>query len=903
MVFMKFKKTCGLLFALTISLGALCGAGIGISAEAANTASALSFGRENADLLLPDSYEQYLPLENPAYVAMNGDHIAVADHYFIYIYDRNKEEYDVYHHLVGDTSEEISISKVQFTDAGNLYFRDDASNLYEYDFDTGASVIVDNMPCLTFLIHGDYMYMANASPTSGRVNFSYVPVTDMRQGAVQTLPGGKELAASNPRMAFENNVLYCIINNNTVNAYDGTTHEYLYGSKLDSSCAQIPDLQFVCAFKNEFFYTVNGIGISENGLYRTDRAGNAVRIAEGDKYYSITSYDGKLYCIQGSAIREMEVTADSVKLTGYEISSVSASPHRLANAGETARSKELVTYADKGNQRVSVYNRLDGTYTTIPCLDQSAAPFIPEHIAIDKEEVTVKANGDVVTVNQIAVSSGKKIYVCAFTRHSLASEMTEQKGFTEYSVPQNVKGMRYVYGECYYITEFDGYGSLGNNIATELHFTGINSPEAIASDIYGTIYVAFGNKIYTFTEEEFKSDHAAGKEYMTLSSSSEKVYTSLTVDYEGNVWYLTADGKLCCNDREAASVDGKEFVYLKEEHAYPVAFSLAFEDDEIYFNFGNFIVKTRPYALESLPALNKIAANEAKTETFSLADCDNLFVKIPEGSVGFEIDLYALKTGDSGYFPYERYFRTGGETESEETRRGVLLYEPTDEDGYCVVAVYDKKQNTFTANLFKKSKNKLEPDENYFEEADEVRFLTSDLSLCSAPCLYPAPKGERLSVLSDTLLKRGDKLRVLGYAAGEDREYAFIEVTDTQRSAVRGFVPRSYLTKNDPLGIPDDNYSLCYLSGNAGIVLKSENGEELAITEDIQVKLYENGDGTYTAVAVKDGVVYTGSVRDEDILRGETNALRISLIVILSVLALVIIAGYVFLMFPRKKKK
>ena len=147
-------------------------------------------------------------------------------------------------------------------------------------------------------------------------------------------------------MAYENDTLYCIINNNTVNAYNGITHEYLNGGKLDNSREQISDLKFVCAYKNNFFYTVNGTGLTPNGLYRTDHEGNAVCIAEGDGYSTITSYGDKLYCIQGNTIREMSVTEDSVELTGYEIAIDSDSPHRLANSGETVRTKDFVAIAD-----------------------------------------------------------------------------------------------------------------------------------------------------------------------------------------------------------------------------------------------------------------------------------------------------------------------------------------------------------------------------------------------------------------------------------------------------------------------------------------------------------------------------------------------------------------------------
>lgn len=899
---MKFKKTFGLLLALTLTAGALSAADIPLSAEAEG--APVVFSRENAELLLPDSYEEYLPLENPAYVAMNEEHIAIADNYSIYVYDRAREEYSVYHHILENVSggnREVFISKIQFTDDGRLYFRDNESHLFRYDFETDSSVIVDNIACLTFLIHGDYMYMANESSTTGIVNFTYVPIDDMRLTSVETL---SQLAAFNPRMAFENNTLYCIINNNTVNAYDASTHTFLKRELLDRSTEQIANLQFVCAFGDEFFYTVNGDANPRNGLYRTDHAGNAVRIAEGEKYSSITSYGGKLYSVQGSSIREMEIKGNAVELTGYEISIASSSPHRLANAGEVARTKELVVYADSDNRRVSVYNRLDGTYTTIPCLDENGENlFTPEHIAVDKEENRTEPNGDNVTSNKIAVSNGNRIYVYTFERHSLKGKKNGVAKTDAYNSLQNVKGMSFVYGECYYITEFDGYGSLGNATVTELHFNGVNTPEAITSDIYGTIYVAFGNAVYTFTEKDFKGDHASGTRLLSLSADSDKVYTSLSVDYEGDIWHTTADGKLYCNNEEVASIDGKDFVYLKEEHAYPVSFALSFEDDEIYFNFGNFVVKTKPFALESLVSLNKIASGEAKERTFALAERDNLFVKVPSGSVGFEIDLDALKSGDGEYFPYERYFRSEGLKEGGEARRGVLLYEPANDDGYYVVALYNGERHTFTANLFKKSKNAIAPDENCFEESDGVMFVTSDVSLCSAPCLFPAPEGERLSTLSDTLLKRGARLQVIGYATGEDRAYAFVEVLDGTREAVRGFIPRSYLSSNDPLGIPEKNYKLGYLKGGTDAVLKSESGAQLTILENTQARLYENGDGTYTAVVEKDGIVYTGTVTDEQISYGETDALRISLIVILSVLALVIVTGYVFLMFPRRKKK
>ena len=921
---MKLKRTIGLTLALMTATCALSGVKICLPAQADRLSvraesAPVVFDSSNAALQLPDTYDQYLPLENPSYIAMNGDNIAIADGTSIYIYCKTEDGKFEYTHYVHEPLEEqpTPVSKIQFSDDGEMYFRDGGNQLWHYDLKTHTrdKDPLRDISCQTFLIHGNFLYYVTETP-SGPSYFYYVPLDDLQFSRRTEL--AKYRSASNPRMAYANDTLYCIVNNNTVDAYayDGTTHQFVGGSKLNKKQHEVDNLEFVCAYGDELFYTVKGANKSLNGIWRTDLDGNAVRAnqdAPGEGFSAITSYGDYLYCIQGSTVRQMQVLerategedAETVIPTGYEISCDSSSPHRLAGSGETVRTKDLVAIADTDNNRISLYNRTEGTYTIIPCTDGSNA-FTPEHIAINKEEIEVKTNRDVVTTNAIAVSSGNKIYCYTYERHTLKPEENGAGEPTVYTALQKVMGLSYVYGECYYITDYNGYGTLSNPTVSELHFaSGLSSPNAITSDIYGGIYVAFGNKVYSFTEEDFRHEGAEGTPVCTLSSESENVYTSLSVDYEGNIWHLTKDGTLYCNNEKQASIDGKNFVYLNKEHDYPTSFALSFEDDELYFNFKNYVVKTDAYALEALPTLNKITAGEAKTKTFELANCDNLFVKVPAGSVGFEIALDALKTGESEYFPYQSYFRSEGSSDGNQTlpRRGVLLYEPQDENGYYVVALYQAQLHTFTANLFKKSRNQLAPDSEYFVEANDTAYITSDVSFCSAPCLFPAPAGERLSTLSDTLLARGTKIRVLGYAEGEDRVYAYVEATNEAKSVQRGFVPRSYLTKNDPLGVAQQDYFLGYLKADAGIKLVSADGTELEITEKTQAKLFKNEDGTYTAVVVKDGVTYTGIVTAENISRGETDAMRISLIVILSVLALVIICGYVFLMFPRKKKK
>ena len=904
---MKLKKTIALFLGAATAITALSGAYTLLPARAdggfERADELVELNRDNAFLHLPDSYEQYLPLDNPTYVAMNEEHIAIADNSTIYVYDKAEKVYTRYDHE--PLNQPTEVTKIQFSDEGEMFFRDAGGQLWHYNFETHEcdKDPLRDISCQTFLIHGEFLYFVSET-NQGPSYFYYVPISDPQFSNRTEL--AKYSAASNPRMAYAGDTLYCIINNNTIDAYSydaaTQTHNFVGGNKkLNSAYHEVTNLQFVCAYGDELFYTVKGEKNENNGLWRTDFEGNAERLLKGDDYSTITTYGDKLYCIQGNTIRELEVDETSVQPTGYEISITSSSPHRLSNAGETVRTKELVVIADSGNRRISVYDRLDGSYYLIPCEDGSNT-FVPEHIAVSKEEVEVKKGGtDFVTINKIVVSNGTKIYEYTFERHTLETEKEENgaHGPTLYTALQPVKGLTYVYGECYYITEFDGYGSLSNPTAGELHFSGIKSPEVITSDIYGTIYVAFGNKVYSFSEEDFLKDGASGNAVISLSANSEKVYQSLNVDYEGNVWHLAKDGYLYCNNTAVSKIDGGDFVYLNKEHDYPVSFALCFEDDQIYFNFANYVVCSKAYAMDALPSLNKISAGEAKTKAFALADPEKLFVTVPAGSVGFEIALDELKSSESTHFPYESYFRLEDKTQE---RLGVLLYDPQDENDYYVVALYNEELHTFTANLFKKSKNKLQLAQNCYTEADGYAYITSDVSLCSAPCLFPAPKGE-LSALSIERLERGTKLKVLGYAEGEGKPYAFVEVADNTREIKRGYVPRSYLTGSDPNGVKGEDYFLGYLKADAGIKLVSADGKILEITKKTQAKLYKNEDGTYTAVVVQDGVTYTGIVNSEAVARGETDALRISLIVILSVLALVIIAGYVILMFPRKKKK
>ena len=82
----------------------------------------------------------------------------------------------------------------------------------------------------------------------------------------------------------------------------------------------------------------------------------------------------------------------------------------------------------------------------------------------------------------------------------------------------------------------------------------------------------------------------------------------------------------------------------------------------------------------------------------------------------------------------------------------------------------------------------------------------------------------------------------------------------------------------------------------------SEDGTTVTLTERTQIAVYQAEDG-YTAKYTKDGVDYYAHVTDDDLETPANNALRIALIVILTVVGVLIVGNYFFLRPIRRKNK
>ena len=419
---------------------------------------------------------------------------------------------------------------------------------------------------------------------------------------------------------------------------------------------------------------------------------------------------------------------------------------------------------------------------------------------------------------------------------------------------------------------------------------GSATPTGLTCDLYGTLYVSYQDgSASAFTEEQFTAGGTGEDTGISVAPGA----TSLKADFEGNLYYLVG-GDLYRNGELFAQADGSAFTYSASEK--PRSFALGFEDDAVYFNFGNYIVvsdastEQAPGPLAGIPTLGEIAESGAREASFSLHE-EELLVTVAARSVGIRTDISAFRGGESAYFPYCGYER------SSKARAGLLLARtPEDAGGYSLV-LFPEEDGSYTAYLYKTSS--VTTEEEALRGESGTRWISNDVDACFAPCLE--------SALSADVLPRGQAVTVKGYFTAPDREYALVEYEQSAdgaaRATVRGWVPASYLSEVSPSLAAGEQYTFAYLKSNEeGVTFTAADGSEQTVTERVQVQLFDNGDGTYTARLAGDPA-YSAVVTEEMLDRDNAEVLRISLIIILTVLALVILGAYIFLLPWEKYKK
>lgn len=817
-------------------------------------AEPLALSAENAALFLPASYEQYLSVQSPVDVALCGRYAAIAEGRTIYVVDRTAERpaYRKYTHESSD------ISKMQFSDGEKLYFSDRLLGFYELDL-TGGALTASEQPLAsltTFLIRGEELFKVSVADS-----------TTYRVTPLSQPDGGTQFGVSEyrntPQLAYTDGEFYSVVGELvTVYTYDEATSTY--GSPRSFSLgSNLTGLQSACAVGDTLYYSVSGSTTFADGLYACDLEGRESRlVAEGDGFGALTSFGGMLYAVVGHSVKEFSV-GEVLAPTSYEIAAASSSPNRLADARDVARAGDLLAVADSGNKRVAVYDMKKERTVLIPC------DTAPSYVATDGTIVAAAAENSVYVYEKDLGGD-----------FSLAYRTT---------VGNTVSGIACLDGKCYFVTNGFGYGLAREGFRESdlvIRESGLDRfpPSALACDLYGGLYVVLSDgSVLSYTESSFLDKEAAGvsKEF-TLPQG----FKSVRVDFEGNLYCLNDAGALCKNGEPFAEIGGEAFVYAESEKK-PVSFALGFEDDSVYFGFGDFLVRTNEGVL-GFPTLGTIPTDNIYGELSVVHAPETVsHLDVKAGAVGIRVDLGAVGA-ETEYFPFASYGRTS------QTLRGVLLGRC---GAYCLVALYQDK--LYDVQLFREEE--CTAADGLSVQAEGEKYLSSGCRLYRYPCVAES---------FEATLSRGDRVKVLSfvYADGDGNEtlghgFAYVEAETDARAAVRGYVPLSFLTGVGTAAF-GDSYELVTLRLKKGetLTFKADDGEEIALSDGVAVRLYRRDGGLTACYTDENGKKFYATVTEAQIERGESDAWRVAVIAVLSVAALLIIGGYFYLL-PRRKKE
>lgn len=804
---------------------------------------ALPAGAEPAaELFLPADYEQYLPLESPSDAAMNDAYIVVADGSGLYVYDREARTYTYYEH--SPYGGKRNITKVGFTPDGRLFFSDQDTQLYLYDFENKTARIQLGIPCSTFVIDGDTLYTTAVS--NGLTTFLAFPHKGAGLSYDRRIVIGdlNTPTSITPHMFVQNGILYCAINYQ-VHAYVQNGASYDHTVKFLAGDQPVQDLTSVAVFGENIYYTVNNVMIDTNdGLYVTslkDENSGPKQLLEGDGFNALFTYGEKLYTIKGPTVREIETDGATAHYTGYEIAAHSDSVNRISHARETVRAKDLIVTADCGNERVSVYNTKTQRFSI---LDTGTAACV----ATDGEVIAVGVDTQV-----------------------LLYRYGEETPYYIHQTANAVVGVSVIFGRCYYVTAH--YYGVAEENAVE--FTRSNSPVALTNDVFGNLYVADAqHRVLKYTEAQFLDRTVEDGEVLSISWRLPDDFRSLRADYDGTLYYLSG-GALFANGERLSGLDAADCVYYGNTKPEIVSFALGFEDNALFLQYGSFLARTEAVPF---PTLSSIAATDVYGEIFSAPDSETLSpVDVSAGTTGIRVDAGKLEQ-ESSYFPFDGYYRT------EKGGRGILLAE---RGKFSLVALFENYG--YTVALYP-TENCTEATVAWEDVTPSVRYTTSDIAMSFYPCLT-----EPLTVAR---LPRASEVTLLATVKTENNfDYGYV-----RSGTMLGYVPLGYLTEIPPVSALPDTYVLGYLkASDEGVLFRAESGETLLVTERTQVKIFESGGGLYFLRFTKDGVEYTAQVTDRMIQAGDPNALRISLIIVLSVVAVGVLAAFV-LFRPRKKE-
>lgn len=801
-------------------------------------------------VVLPSSYEQYLPLQNPSSVAVSESFMAVADGSNIFVYDKKDGVYHAYSHTENSDVRLNIVTCMQFSPSdGLLYFTDTSTSMYILDCDT-LTASATRLSCSIFTIGEDSMYYATV--TAGSVSISMVN-TSILSGGDSISANATQLnlisSTATPAMALCGNTLYYAIGNQLYSSQSETIVPLQANGNVQS-------LGFSNGLTNPYY-------TDAMGTFYANGTNGTVTTYEGS-YSSLCSYQGNFYLVHEKSILLYDVP--SGKFTDYEICSASSGNGRLNKATDLVLCDDKLAVADRGNRRVSVCDLKTGIATPL------STSVEPDLIAYTDDMLLV-SNG---SAAEIYTMDGKLV-----NSHSAFSGV--------------ILGVTGVYGKFYLTTSNNyHYCMYGKNVE-DAYKTLDNTAKGLTSDVDGNLYVLYANgNVAKYSEAEYMAATGSGTTVCKFPTTVTKIITDFAGNLYGaygNTLYYLKNGSLSAYE---FLPDGAVFGSGYTACAYAISHT----GSKLYALCGDFVVSTDTLRFDNL---NDIAVGGSDKDIFDLTASGKTDVlRTDENTVFIRIDLSKLK--NSAYFSVLSCTRQPNE------KNVVKLGEI---GNYNIVSVFDSTNRIYTANLVKKSYCTLIPEGNYTAEQtfpNGIAYTTNAVKLYKYPFISDSLVLEHESAMTtkSILLEKAEFVKVLQILdfGGMDYNFYCVEAT-IEGKTYTGYIPVGYLLPFDGTVPQAMEITYTYLTPDLNTVIFHEVGNDaniLQVTNRTAVTVY--GDRTSSSVTVtteKDGVTYVAQISPSYLSGDQTSDLTSAIAIFIILIACTVI--FLTIVFVRMSKR
>lgn len=731
-------------------------------------------------LYLPNSYEQYLELENPSSVAVSENYTAIADGLTIYVYNRITNRYTQYDHTV---SSDLKITHIDFDEAERLYFLTQTAKLYllSQNFDTATLTPVN---CNSFEIANETLYYSIA--VAGAVSLFSQPISSLNAEGIALL---KTPIEDNhiPALACNGEDLYYTYKGEFLYSLGGIQKQSLTGSA--ATVLSMSFAQDYCYFTDTNFNLYS---------YRyTDDSARPEQLGKNNAFASVcASPSGDIYTVGNQKIRRID--PEKREFTSFEISASSDSNGRLFSAVDTVLSGDTLFTLDQGDPEQNVGARVLCTPAYKFGANEASENGKPATFRIEETNAKyISANGETILIATAPETSSSAaaqpgvlaLYDTAGTRIK-TFEAQDNEPFT---------GVANVY-DTYYAASKNYLYKLEKNPETQqyeiISHKTQRANKLLAADVYGSIYLAQAHNVYAFTESEltaaFSNESPVNRPIeeaiaiLPESAGSAQQTSKLLVDFHRSVYALHGGALTLCakttEETKTYHLNNKNFVYAQTETTPVTAAAFGVETEATYILYnGNFIAAT--YDLP-LPTVNTIASETAAEKLFAEEAADFTVAECAAKTLLVRFDVSRLKGAQT--FPYISYARI------EEKTPAISMGETA---RYYVLAVYDKENNDYyTALAEKTSCNIISADEFLTDAPEEyadgkIGYVTNRLPLYKYPYLT--------DLITVCTLPRGAKVQVLKTIERLDWKYYQVQYTSETGETKTGFLPAAYVAETN----------------------------------------------------------------------------------------------------------